>query len=272
MKFRINFLLILIIFSQITCAYRKQNEKVVLTGTTIITALVKDLNENIDVINLIPPRQCPGHFDLTPSDAFRVSKADIFIIHPYQKYLFKKIKKINKNIKLEIIKTPDLTIPENYFSALKEMEIILKKFYPKYLDTFERNRIKKIKIIKDKISNDKKFLKIIKNKKFKVISSKFQKKFSQWLGFEVVTTFGAPDNLTVKQIDKIIKIAKERNVSFIISNLAGDHNVTAKILNKSLNKRIIIFSNFPELKPNKSLFLNLWEYNLKELKNAIKQD
>jgi len=260
------FLLLIVVFA---CTQKNSNEKIILAGTSIITSLIKDLNNDIKVINLIPPKQCPGHFDLKPDDAILVAKAEMFIIHPYQKYLFEKIKRINKDIKLGIIKTPDLTIPENYFSALKEMENILKKFYPEYSEVYEKNRIKKIRIIKNEIAQDEKFLESLKKRKFKVVSSKFQKNFSQWLGFEVVATFGSPDSLTMKQINSIIEIAKQKKINFIISNLAGNHNITAKILNKYLNKRIIIFSNFPELNTNKSLFLNLWHYNLSELKKNI---
>ncbi len=149
------------------------------------------------------------------------------------------------------------------------MQNILEKIFPEDSGRFNENRLKTIQIINSKVSNDDRFLQSLKRKNIRVISSKFQDNFSKWLGLGVIETFGGPDNLTIKQINNIINKAKAENIDFIIGNLAGDHMVTAEILSKNLNKPIIAFSNFPELKSNKSMFLNLWNYNISQLESGI---
>lgn len=266
MKLKLIFVFIFILLFSFYCNKQKYNEKVILSGTSMITSLVKDLDDDRKVINLIPPSTCPGHFDFKPQDAQDVCRADVFIIQPFQKFLYEKIKKINKNIRLEIITTPDLTIPENYFTALKKMEDILIKNFPGSKEILKKNREKKIQTIRKELKKQKKMLDSLRKKQFKVLTSRFQKSFSRWLGFNIIGTFGSPDNLTINQINSLIKKAQKEKVDYIISNLAGNHNITARILNKTLKKPIIVFSNFPECKSGRSYFLNLWEYNINELK------
>ncbi len=246
----------------------------VLTGTSILTSLVKDITYNVgefELATLVSPLQCPGSFDLKPDDAKKIKQAKIVILHQFQQSYIEKIKKINKKVKLEIFSVEDLTIFSNYTYGLYEMKRILSKYYPGYEKQFDKNLNEKRSKIAEKISADLKYINnVLKKKAYKVLCSKYQLNFVKWLGFDVVSTFDSPDKMLPADISEIIKVAKDKKVKFIISNLTGNHNETAKLFNQKLKVPVIVLSNFPQEKQDESLFFNLWEYNISEIKKFIK--
>ncbi len=164
----------------------------------------------------------------------------------------------------------DLTILSNYTYGLYEMKRILSKYYQNYEKQFDKNLNQKRAKIVEKISSDLKYIDVLRKKAYKVLCSKNQLNFAKWLGFDVVSAFESPDKMSPADISEIIKIAKDKKVKFIIGNLAGNHNETAKLFNHKLKVPVIVLSNFPEENQNESLFLNLWEYNISEIKKFIK--
>ncbi len=266
------YFIIFFIFIWSITAYSNQNFYV-LTGTSILTSLANDVafNTNIKVYTLVPPLQCPASFDLKPDDAKKIKDAKLIILHSFQQNYIEKIKKINKNVKLEIFPVQDLTIFSNYTYGLYEMKRILSKYHKKQINKFENNLNEKRQKIADAIKPDIKYInEVLKKKSYKVLCSKNQLNFAKWLGFDVIFAFEGPDRMSAGDIKEIVKLGKESRVKFIIGNLAGNHNETAKIFSKELKVPIITLSNFPEEKQSESLFLNLWEYNISAIKKYIK--
>ncbi|MBN1897771.1 MAG: zinc ABC transporter substrate-binding protein [Spirochaetes bacterium] len=261
------FLLLAFILS---CSKERPQGRIVLAGTTMIISLVRDLDPDLAIMNLVPPGQCPGHFDLKPSDALSIRKAAFLMIHPFQKYLVAKIQKINPLIKIHIITSPDLTVPENYFSALKEMETILSRYFPDDSLKIKTNREQTIKTIQQTVEKERSFLERIKKKRIKVIASAFQKGFCEYLGLEVIATFAGLESSGLKQIEKIRRDSKREGIDYIISNRTGDHHPTALVFEKRLNKKIIIFANFPDFSRD-PMFLHLWSGNLEQLKKGLEE-
>jgi len=241
----------------------------VIAGTSMIMSLAADVDPGISCALLVPPGQCPGHFDLRPADARMLKKAGLVILHPYQKLLADKIRKINPGIKIEIMKVPDTTVPENYFKALLETAVILNNnIKPGIKNAYVRDRARQIKQYLEKNSGQ---VKKIREKKYKVLCSGVQKGFADWLGLEIIGEFGDPEALSVKGAAELIR--KGKSADFIISNLAGTHDSTASAINKKLKKPVAVLSNFPEIKgkPPISHYVTLWEYNMGQLNSAIKR-
>jgi len=244
----------------------------IIAGTSILTSLVKDVAGNeLKVDTLVLPSQCPASFDLKPDDALKIKNAKLVILHPFQKSYIEKINKINKKVKIEIFQIPDLTIPSNYSYGLYDMRNIIAKHFKKDEKKLTKNLEKAKEAIGKNVSKDLDYINgVLKKRSIKVICSKNQENFAKWLGFNVIATFAGPDAMSPKEISDIIKLGKKQKVKFIIGNLAGNHNETAKIFAKNLNAYLIVLSNFPEFSENESLFLNLWQYNINELKKYIK--
>ena len=57
----------------------------VVTTTSLLEEVAERVGgEKVDVVNIIPPAQCPGHFDVKPADVQKLADADIFFLHGWQ--------------------------------------------------------------------------------------------------------------------------------------------------------------------------------------------
>ena len=235
----------------------------ILAGTTMIESLIRDVSKNIEVSTLVPPAQCPGHFDLKPKDAEKIKNSNVVILHPFQEYLLEKIKKINPDIKVKKLKARALTTPSGYFSGIEAVAGILAGFYPGKAGNFGKNAKKSIEQIARELKKDRKKVEMIAEKNYKVVCSGFQKDLCRFFGFEIIGVFGAPDSLSVKKAAGLA--AKTKKANLIVSNLTGTHDMTAKIINKEAKKKKVALANFPLKSGEGGMFLSVWRYNLEQL-------
>lgn len=254
------------------CSKTTAGSKQVLCGNSIILSLVRDCGgAGISAVTLIPADVCPGSFDLKPEDAKKIESAALFIIQPFQMPLAEKARKINPNILIEIIKTSDMTIPENYFRGLQEAVSLLGKHFPAMTGQFISNSDSKINEIRNAVINDTEFIQSVRRKNIPVLASTFHVVTSRYLGLDVAGTFEGPESLTPGVMKELMAVAKAKKINLIISNLTGDFDVSAEILNKKLKIKKAVFIVFPAETKGRSMFMNLWEHNLSQLKNIAGQ-
>ena len=240
----------------------------VLCGSSIIYSLVKDCG-CIDAAVLVPADVCPGSFDLKPEDAAKIKSAAIFLIQPFQQPLAEKAMKINPKITVETIKTDDMTVPENYFRGMQETSAALGRHFPGKAAQFSAGANSRITEIRNSVINDMGYIQKVRKRNIYVLASGFQAATAVYLGLNVAGVFGGPESLRPSDINALLKTARSKHVSLIISNMTGTHDSAADILNKSLGVKKAVFIVFPGESGNASMFLNLWQYNLNQLKNAI---
>jgi zinc transport system substrate-binding protein len=217
----------------------------------------------------VPADVCPGSFDLKPEDAAKIMSARVFLIQPFQQPLAEKALKINPKIAVETIRTDDMTIPENYFRGIKEAENILAKYFPGMAGQFSSGVNSRVDEIRNAVINDMDYIQKVRKKNIHVLVSGFQAATARYLGLNVAGTFGGPESLKPKDLNGLLMAAKSSGATLIISNMTGTHDSTADILNKSLKIKKVVFIVFPGVSGNGSMFMNLWEYNLNQLKSAL---
>jgi ABC-type Zn uptake system ZnuABC Zn-binding protein ZnuA len=191
------------------------------------------------------------------------------LIHPFQAYLAEKLGKLNRKNAAEVLKTGALNTPADYMSGLMETESILMKYFPQRQSEFDNSRQLLYRQMEKKTAED-----IISNrknamKKINVLSSVLQVNFSRYSGFEVAGVFASPDGLTPEKLKAIVKEARAKKVKYIISNLTGDNDMTADIINKQLKVRKITLSSFPREEGTGSWFFNMYDYNMARIKDAF---
>lgn len=263
------FILLVALFIFAGCI-KKETEEVILCGTSIISSLVRDITGQENTKTLIPHLACPGTYDLKPEDAKKIMASRIIILHPFQKYLADKILNINKNIKIVYLMASDLNTPDGYINGLNEIQNFLSETFPDKKNQYLKNN-EEIKLkIKSKVAGDILFINKIKNKKIKVLASIHQKAFCEYLGLEVLSVFSGPDSLKPKDAMSIIQKAKNNKVRYIISNLTGDNDITADILNKQLNVKKIVLIYFPAQEGVDTWFFNVYNYNIEQIKSEIR--
>ncbi len=211
---------------------------------------------------LVEPGRCPGHYDMRPSDAAAVKSAKYMVVHAFQKETAEKLKKINPDIKLTVLPFGAVPLPEDYIMALKAAELVLKRFYPVREREITKNRQAAEEMIKTETGKDAALIEKIRAKKIRAVSSTFHKKMSGYFGMEVLEYFGDPESLTAAKISAI----KGMKPDVIISNYPGTHDAAARAIAAATGAEVIVVSNFPENGPDKNMFINQWNKNVKEFK------
>jgi zinc transport system substrate-binding protein len=79
----------------------------------------------------------------------------------------------------------------------------------------------------------------------KVICAAMQEGFVRWAGFDVVATFGQPEDLTPAQVAELIVDAQEAGVALVIDNLQSGSTTLGASLEQDIEAIPVTISNFP---------------------------
>ncbi len=261
------------------CASTDTAKLKVVTSISLIAQIVERVGGDlVDVANIIPPAQCPGHFDVKPSDIQKLADADLFLLGGWQGEMF-------SQELIDSANNPDLTvisldIPSNPKSnwmvpsvqqnatdgvaaALSQVDVENSSAYQasaaEYKNTVEAKRAEiEGRLAEENLAN------------VNVICSGMQAAFLNWVGLNVVTFYGRPDSLTPQVVKKLVDTAKAENVTLIIDNLQSGQDAGAGLA-EELGCARIILSNFPGGFDNTETWEKTIDENVARILGAISQ-
>ncbi|MFC2002410.1 metal ABC transporter substrate-binding protein [Chloroflexota bacterium] len=221
----------------------------VVTSTSLLASIVERVGgAKVDVVNIIPPAQCPGHFDVKPGDIQKLANADLFLMHGWQGEKFSQDLIASAN-------NPSLTVhkidikgnwmtPPVQLTAIDEITAILSRADTQNSSLYQESAAK----LKDKIEAKGTEIKTRLAKenlvRINVMCAEQLIGFVKWTGLNVIATYGRPDSLTPQVVKELVDKGKEAKVSLIIDNLQSGQDARAGIAEELGCKRIIL-SNFP---------------------------
>jgi len=270
-KFSIVVLLVAFLISFLTpVLYAKDIKPVVIVTTTAIESIVSEVGKgSLEVISLIPPNSCPGHFDLKPSDAVKINSADLLLAHSFEKETF--LKKVTglrqKKSALQIVVISvegSWMVPDIHLAATDEITKILKEQFPQQAGNFELNASR----YKKKIKEEAKRIRIqayeIGFKKINAVASNMQKDLLIWFGIKVVAVYGREDEISALELQRLIEQARSYNVSIVVDNLQSAAEAGRPIADE-LGIAHIVLSNFPGFYAGKISYLDTLKENAQKL-------
>jgi len=231
------------------CASTETSKLKVVTSTSLLTQIVERVGGDlVDVINIIPPAQCPGHFDVKPSDIQKLAEAELFILHGWQG------EKFSQEL-IDSANNPDLTvviinIEGNWMTPLVQSQAV-EKITAHLVQADGNNTAAYQQAAAD-------FKSIIEARQAEVQSrlageglsginvmcAEQQAGFVGWAGLSIVATFGRPDSLTPQVVKELVDKGREEDVTLIIENLQSGKDAGAGLA-EELGCARIILSNFP---------------------------
>ena len=242
-----------------------QKKSVVVTTSMLECAAreVLPASESIEIIRLLPPAACPGHFDLSPRIIPKLHSAVLVLRHDYQDILDKKLSDMGaRNISMiEISSTGSPLIPVYYHKLVEEVGL-------KFAETFPGNHsdIQNTgKAVKKKINEL--TLRINKTaapwKGKPVIAAVHQKEFCEWLGFEVTGELKRPEDTSPRDLEKLLSVKAE----IIVANFQEGVQ-SANSLGERKNIPVAVLSNFPGVENFGENYYRLIETNITRLEEA----
>jgi zinc transport system substrate-binding protein len=257
-----------------SCTQTETAKIKVMTGTSLVTAIVEEVGGNhVEAINLVPPNQHPGNFDMKPDDIQKLSTAKLFLLQglPGETYADKLIASAN-NPNLTVIKANvpgNWMIPSIQASAVDKVLNALIEVDPDNTADYQAAAVKYQQAVTNKgIELEGKLVKANVGG-IKVIASSRQADFLQWAGFQVVGTFDSAAGLTPQAVKDLVDKGKANGVKLVVNNLQ-DSEDAGKGIAASLGAKNLNLSNFPGGFSNTATWAQAVDYNVNLLLNAIK--
>ena len=261
----------------------------VVTSTSLIAQIVERVGgDRVDVVNIIPPAQCPGHLDVKPGDIQRLADADLFLLHGFQGEMFSQdlIASANNpnltvvNLDIKAPATPPNWMPPpppaNWMipavqleatgkisDALCQVDAENSAVYQQLAVEYKGKILAKEAEIKAKLNQ-------VNPSEVNVMCAGMQARFVEWTGLNIVATYGRPDSLTPQVVRELVDEGRGAGVTLIIDNLQSGQDVGRGIA-EELGCRRIILSNFPGGFDNTETWEKAIDRNIELILEAIAQ-
>lgn len=245
----------------------------VVTTTALIQQIVERVGgKYVTVSNIIPPAQCPGHFDVKPADIQSLADADLFLMHGWQGEKFSQslIDAVNST-NLSVVKINiggNWMIPSVQSLAVDEVASILSKMDAENSSVFQKAADDYKKKISAEEAEIKERLSRANLSAVNVLGSAMQADFLEWAGLNVIGTYGEADSLTPQAVKDLVDDGKAAKVSLVIDNLQNGADAGEGIAEELGAKRITI-SNFPGGFADTETWEKAIEKNIELILNAI---
>jgi zinc transport system substrate-binding protein len=225
----------------------------VVTSTSLIAQIVTRVGgDEISVINIIPPAQCPGHFDVKPGDIQKLADADLFLLHGWQgeKFSQELIDSVDNpdlvvvSLDIQTTESDNWMVPAVQREASDRITDALCQVDSENSTAYQQRAADYSSAISAKEAELRAELDQVDLSAINVMCAQMQAGFVGWLGFNVITSYGRPDSFTPQVVMELVDTGRENNVSLIIDNLQSGQDA-AKAVAEELGCTRIILSNFP---------------------------
>ncbi len=265
-------LLLLLVVSGCSNDSDSPRERAISVTTSWLECAVKDIGGGrFETVRLLPPGDCPGHFDLSPGTISRLSRCSLLFRFDFQKGLDRKLAGLaSGGLRIVSVAMPGgLCVPDSYLNACRQVERTLGGRYPGSAERF-RSRLA---AVEKRLSE----LSAVVHKKMadaglrggRVLCSDHQSAFCRWLGLEVVAEFSRADDMTSSAIEEVIAAAERSDTRLIIANLQEGRQAADAIAHR-LHATVVVFSNFPSMGSDQRRFDDLVLRNVESLVQGAK--
>ena len=221
----------------------------VVTSTSMLESLVERIGGDlIDVANIIPPAQCPGHFDVGVGDVMRLAEADMFLMHGWQgeKFTQELIDSAdNPDLVVAVIDIQGnwMTPPVQLQAADKVLEELCRvdgdncPAYEEAAAVYKSTIEAKGDEIAARIAG-------ADLPGVNVMCAEMQAGFVNWLGLNLVQTYGRPESFTPQVLMDLVDTGRESDVTLVIDNLQSGKDAGVALA-EDIDCTRVILTNFP---------------------------
>lgn len=216
----------------------------VVVGTSMIESAVRALaGDALSVHRLAPPGQCPGHFDLKPGDFQAVARSRLLLRHDYQAHLDRKLQTSGGAERIVSLPTTGAqTLPQNYLRLCRAVAQALREEFPALGPTIAANLRRVEASVEEAASEARRRAAPLAG--LPVVASSFQEEFCEWLGLRVVGTFDLAAEMSLKDLERLVRLGREAHAVAVVGNLQRGEREGRPIAQR-LGVPLILLSNFP---------------------------
>ncbi|MBB5143689.1 metal ABC transporter substrate-binding protein [Desulfovibrio intestinalis] len=250
-----------------TAAFAAEPLRVV-AGTSLITDIVNDLTAgDSEVITIIQGSSCPGHENAKTQDFVFAAKADLVLIHPFQRHMLQVTTMLdavgNASLKLVAISPKgSWLIPEIQKQAVLEIAEALCAVAPQKAETIQQRTRQRIEKVTQADRECREHLRAVAGKP--VIVAAMQSEFVQWAGFSVLRSFGRIEEINARELASIMTDTKGKKVCGVIDNYQSGMDAGLPLA-LELGVPHVVLSNFPGSADDVPDYFSLLQANVAQL-------
>jgi zinc transport system substrate-binding protein len=235
------------------CSDKSKEEKpgikrIIVTSDTILSGIITSLlpSESYFIEAILPPGQCPGHYDVKLSDIEKMKKADLIVSFRGMSFMNKTGAESRAQLVVDAEKR-NWMAPDSYLYGLNLLAHGLSKHFPEDKDRIMSRKNDAIREVRAGVN-----LLIQKIKEAglfgkAVIASSMQKEPLEWMGFRVVGEYGRPEAMSAREVVRLSKIGRENHIKIVVDNLQSGPDVGRGIA-EMLRVPHVVLTNFPSEK------------------------
>jgi zinc transport system substrate-binding protein len=243
--------LVVIVAAFLVHAHSAPTSVDIMAGSSLISNIVQDVADGkLETRTLIPPGVCPGLYDVKPSDIEALANSTALFIHDYQQN-FQNIKgaiEAAENPNLIIIAlnvTGNWMVPQVQAEAVDRIAQDLDEIDPENAAYYQERAAERERAILTYGEEVKSRLQEAGVDGVKVICAAMQADFVEWAGFDVVATFGRPEDLSPADVAQLVTEAKQAGAALVIDNLQSGSTTLGAAMKPDIEAIPITISNFP---------------------------
>ena len=238
--------------------------KIAVTTSNLADLLDEICEDKIDVFTIIPTTMCPGTYDIDAKTIKEINKCNVVLYHHWQPWVKNlKYKTTKLGIVYRELKTRgNLMIPYINLRAAQELLDLLSIWDSDNKSFYEQNFLNysfKVNFLAEEIAKNgyNKYNK-------KIVCNSQISTFMEWLGFDVVMTYGKSSNLSSSEMLLLTKKIKKEKVKYAVDNLQAGTDV-GRTLADDLKIKHIIVSNFVLGRS----YINTLKNNIEKINKAL---
>jgi len=249
-SFLIGVILLTLVVLPLGCTSEPTPNLKVVTTTSLIASIVEKVGgDKVDVTNIIPPAQCPGHFDVKPSDMKVLSDAKLFLMHGWQGELFtQQLIQSANNPELKVVA---LNIAGNWMTPTVQAQAVgnitsaLAEIDPQNAGYYQSNANSELAAITAKGNELEAKLAAGNLSQVNILCDAQITDLVQWAGFNVVASYPRPEDISAKKMQELIDQGKQAGVALVISNLQSGTSDAGVTMANEIGAVQVTLSNFP---------------------------
>ena len=223
----------------------------IMAGSSFIANIIHDMSDGeVESRTLIPPGTCPGHYDVKPGDIEALANSKAIFIHNYQQS-FQNVNGAieaadNPNLIITVLNvTGNWMVPAVQAEGVSKIAEAMGEIDSENAVNYQQRAVDREQAILSYGDDVKNELQVAGVEGVKVICAEMQAGFVGWAGFNIVATFGRPEDLSPADVNQLVTQAQQAGVSLIIDNLQSGSTTLGASIEEDIEAVTVTISNFP---------------------------
>lgn len=263
-----------IVMAIVAFSVRPGSSADIVAGSAFITNIVNDVaHGRLEPHTLIRPGDCPGHHDIKPGDVRAVNNSKALIIHNYQQNFdyIHQLREAADNPDLDVVVidiTGNWMAPPIQAEAVNKIAQALAEIDPENAAYYQQRAAERVRAIMEKGEDVRARLTDMGVDGVKIVCGEMQAGFLRWAGFDIVATYGRPEDFKPGEKAALVDKAREAGVTLVIDNLQSGEDAT---LAEEIAAVHVTLSNFPGGFKNTETWERALDKNLDLLEEALQE-